>query len=150
MRRSPSSRVTHTISITGLLAGLAAILAVPLFAQAAHQPHPYYDLTREVTLNGTVISVLDHPSAGMIPGSHLVLATESGTIDASLGRWGLQGKGALSVAQGEPVEVTGVMKNLNEKQVFVTRTVKTRGQAYQIRNKYGIPFSPQSRDRASE
>jgi hypothetical protein len=85
------------------LAGLAAILAVPLFAQAAHQTYPYYDITTEVTLNGTVTSVLNHPCAGMIPGLHLVLATESGTIDASLGRWGLQGKGALSVAQGEPV-----------------------------------------------
>lgn len=61
-----------------------------------------------------------------------------------------QGRGALSVAQGEPVEVTGVMKNLKEKQVFVTRTVKARGQIYQIRNKYGILFSPQSRDRAGE
>jgi DNA/RNA endonuclease YhcR with UshA esterase domain len=132
------------------LAGLAAILAVPLSAQAGHQTYPYYDITKEVTLNGTVSSVLDHPSAGMTPGAHLVLATQSGTIDASLGRWGLQGKGALSVAQGEAVEVTGVMKNLKEKQVFVTRTVKARGQVYQIRNKYGIPYSPQSRDRASE
>jgi hypothetical protein len=46
--------------------------------------------------------------------------------------------------------VTGVMKNLREKQVSVTRTVKARGQAYQIWNKYGIPFLPQSHDRASE
>ena len=90
------------------------------------------------------------PSAGMIHGAHQVLATESGTIDACLGRWGLQGKGALSVTQGEAVKVTGVMKNLKERQVFVTRTVKARGQVYQIRDKYGIPFSPQSRDRASE
>ena len=56
----------------------------------------------------------------------------------------------MSVAQGEPVEVTGVMMNLKEKQVFVTRSVKARGQTYQIWNKYGIPFSPQSRDRAGE
>jgi hypothetical protein len=62
----------------------------------------------------------------------------------------LQGKGALSVTQGEAVDVTGVMKNLKEKPVFVTRMVKARGEIYQIQNKYGMHGWPQSRDRASE
>jgi len=52
--------------------------------------------------------------------------------------------------EGEPGEVTGVMKNPKEKQVFVTRTVKARGQVYPIRNMYGIPVSSQSRERAGE
>ncbi|MFY9703173.1 MAG: hypothetical protein WAK02_13540, partial [Terriglobales bacterium] len=36
---------------------------------------PYYDIAKEVTLTGTVSTVLTRPSAGMIAGSHLVLAT---------------------------------------------------------------------------
>ncbi len=46
--------------------------------------------------------------------------------------------------------MTGVMKNLKEKPVFVTRMVKARGEIYQIQNKYGMHGWPQSRDRASE
>ncbi len=106
---------------------------------------PYYDLTREVTHKATVSSVLTKPSAGMIVGSHLLLATASGEVDASLGRWGLQGKSALSVSAGEPV---GVM--LMGRQVFVVRTVKVRGQVFAMRNEHGIPVSPQARERASQ
>jgi hypothetical protein len=108
-----------------------------------------YDVTQEVTLNGTVSSVLTKPSPGMIMGSHLLLATPSGPVDASLGMFGLRGKGAVSVAAGQQIEVTGVMKTLKNKQVFLVRTVKAGGQVYTIRNEHGFPVSPQARERAS-
>jgi hypothetical protein len=79
-----------------------------------------------------------------------VLETSSGSVDASLGKWGLQGKGALSVAAGEQVEVTGVMKTLNGNQVFLARTVKANGQVYTMRNEHGIQMSPQARERMSQ
>jgi hypothetical protein len=137
--------------IAGLLTGLLfVIVAVPLGAQPASEPHPYYDQRQEVTLKATVSSVLTRPSAGMIVGSHLLLETPSGTVDASLGRFGLEGKGALSVTAGEQVEVTGVMKTLKNQQVFVVRTVKVGSQVYTMRNEHGIQVSPQSRARASQ
>jgi hypothetical protein len=111
---------------------------------------PYYDVAREITLKGTVSSVLTKPSPGMIMGSHLLLATASGEVDASLGRFGLVGKGALSVAAGQQVEVTGVMKTLMEKQVFVARTVKVGEQVYTMRNQHGFQVSPQTRERARQ
>lgn len=137
--------------IAGLLTGLLlAVLAVPLVAQPASEAHPYYDQRQEVTLKATVSSVLNRAEPGMIAGSHLLLSTPSGTVDASLGRFGLEGKGALSVTAGEQVEVTGVMKTLRNKQVFVVRTVKMGGQVYTMRNEHGIQVSPQSRERASQ
>jgi|SRR5271166_3519973 len=143
--------IQPTRLIAGILAGLLlAIPAVPLAAQPEREFQPFYDISKEVTLTGTVSSVLAKPAAGMIFGSHLLLDTTSGQVDASLGKWGLQGKSALSVAAGEPVEVTGVMKTINNKQVFIVRTVKVNGQVYTIRNQYGVPRSPQSRERASE
>jgi hypothetical protein len=149
MRRSSS--VTLSRLIAGLLAGLLlAILAVPLVAQPATQTHPYYDVKLEVTLSGTVSSVISKTTPGMVAGSHLMLTTESGAVDASLGRWGMQGKGALSVAAGQSVEVTGVMKTLRDKQVFVARTVKVGGQTYVMRNEHGIAVSPQSRARGGQ
>jgi hypothetical protein len=137
--------------IAGLLIGLLfASLAVPLGAQSAPKARRFYDITQEATIHGTVSSVLERAPVGTIPGPHLLLATASGAVDASLGRWGLQGKGALSVAAGEQVEVTGVMKTLKGREVFVARTVKVGGQVYIMRNEHGLSMSPQARARAGQ
>jgi hypothetical protein len=135
-----------------LLALLSSFsLLPPVLAQTAERAAgPFsYDVSKEVTLNGSVLGVLTKPSPGMIMGSHLLLATPSGPVDASLGMFGLLGKGALSVAPGQQVEVTGVMKTLKDKQVFLTRTVKVGGQVYTIRNEHGFPVPPQARERAN-
>jgi len=140
-----------TRMILGLLIGLmTAILVVPVIAQTADDSRLYYDATKEVTLSGTVSGVLTKPAPRMMMGAHLLLATVSGTVDASLGRWGLQGEAALSVTVGKQVEVTGVMKTLNNKEVFLVRTVKVGGKVYTMRNEHGIPVSPQTRWRAAE
>lgn len=142
MRFTPPNRTA-----AGLLAGLLfTILTVPLTAQPVRpSQHPFYDIAKEVTITAQVSTVLERPAKGMMLGSHLMLSTGSGSIDASLGKWALAGKGAASFAPGEPVEVTGVMKTIRDKQVFVVRTVKGNGKVYAIRNKQGIPLSPQAR-----
>jgi hypothetical protein len=108
-----------------------------------------YDVSHEVTLSGTVASVLTKKTPGMLMGSHLLLTTASGLVDTSLGAFGLRGKGALAVTPGKQVEVTGVMKTIRNKQVFLARTVTVGGKIYEIRNVHGIPVSPQARERAS-
>src|SRR5208337_3190379 len=123
MRRRRLPKPTRLIA--GLLTSLLfAILALPLTAQSAPDTRASYDITKEVTLAGTVSRVYAKPADGMTFGSHLMLETASGQLDASLGKWALQGKGGLSVAAGQAIEVTGVMKTIKEKQVFVVRTVK--------------------------
>lgn len=74
----------------------------------------------------------------------------SGVVDASLGRFALLGKGALSVAPGEQIEATGVMQTIGDKQIFLTRTVKAGGVVYIIRTRSGIPISPLTRERLAE
>jgi hypothetical protein len=63
--------------------------------------------------------------------------------------FGLQGKGALSVANGQQVQVTGVMKTYKGQQVLLARTVKAEDYVYAIRNEHGIPITPQARERAN-
>jgi hypothetical protein len=111
---------------------------------------PYYDAAKEITIKATVARVLNDPSPGMIIGSHLLLETPSGPLDASLGKWGLEGRGALSVATGDRVEVVGVMKTLRDKEVLVVRFVKMGSQIYTMRNRHGIQLSPRARQRANE
>jgi len=117
---------------------------------AANDKKPLsYDVSKEVTLNGTVSSVLEKPAQGMIMGSHLLLSTSSGPVDASLASFGLRGKGAAPVASGQQIEVTGIMKTIKDKQVFLVRTVKVGDEVYTIRNEHGVPVSPHGRERAS-
>ncbi len=135
------------------LALLAVIsLAAPADAQtpevATRPSGPLtYELSKETTLSGTVSSVLEKPSPGMIMGAHLLLETSSGTVDASLGRFALMGRDALSVSAGQMIEVTGVMKTLQGKQVFLVRLVRANDLVQVIRNKRGLPLSPQTRER---
>ena len=141
-----------------LFAGLCVLalmsliaLSPPVQAQTAERhAGPFsYDVSQEVTLKGTVSSVLTKPAPGMIMGSHVLLTTALGPVDASLGRFGLRSKSAVPVAPGQQIEVTGVMKTIKDKQVFLTRTVKIGGEVYTIRNEHGFPVSPQARQRAS-
>jgi len=134
--------------IAGLLTGvLFAITALPLHSQIAGQ---YYDVAQEVTINGTVSAVLTRPAAGMTWGSHLLLTTVSGTVDASLGMWALNGKGALPVTLGQQVELTGVVQTVHNKSVLLARTVKAGGKVYAIRDAHGTPVPPQARERAAQ
>jgi hypothetical protein len=109
-----------------------------------------YDISQEVTLSGTVSSVLTVPSPGTVAGSHLLLATVSGQVDISLGVFGLRGKDAIPVAGGQQVEVIGVMKVFKDKQVFFARAVMVGDHTYAIRNKHGIPITPQARERVGQ
>jgi hypothetical protein len=122
-----------------------SLFALPIYAQTAAVTTrtavpPRYDITKEVKLSGTVSNVVKAPTRemNMVAGSHLIVATKGGEVDASLGQFAMRGKGAFSVTPGQQVEVTGVMKTLNGKQVFVTRLVQSGGRTYTIRNEHGF------------
>jgi hypothetical protein len=121
------------------------IFAFPIYAQTAAVTTrtavpPRYDITKEVKFSGTVSNVVKAPTRemNMVAGSHLIVATKGGQIDAALGQFAMRGKDALSVTPGQQVEVTGVMKTLKGKQVFVTRLVQAGGHTYTIRNEHGF------------
>jgi hypothetical protein len=137
--------IKPTPLIAGLLTGLLfAIVAIPLSAATVKaEPHPFYDVTKEVTLSGPISGIYKKPAAGLIPGAHVMLQTGSGTVDASLGRWGLLGSPAI--ANGEQVTVRGVMKTIRNKEVFFVRTMEVGGHTYNIRNQHGVPLYPRER-----
>jgi hypothetical protein len=142
--------------VLGTFAALVLCLfAAPIYAQSADAiakpaaPRAY-DITKEVTLAGTVSSVVKQPtrSTDLAPGSHIMLTTSSGTVDATLGRFAMRGKTALVVTPGESVKLTGVMKTVKGKDVFVTRLVQANGHTYVIRNEHGFANAPATRNGA--
>jgi hypothetical protein len=143
--------------ILGPLALALCVFALPLHAQTSDvktKPitHPRYDMTKEVTLSGTVSNVVKSPAREMnlVPGSHVFVGTKAGTVDASLGFFAMQGKGALSVQPGEHVQITGVMKTVKDKEVFIARLVQANGHEYAIRNEHGFAYRPAARNAKSE
>jgi hypothetical protein len=147
MRHSRFIRSTPLIA--GLLTLTGLLFAILVVSLNAAESDSRYDVTKEVTLSGTVSSVLYKPAPGMSWGSHLMVETVSGRLDASLGRFGLEGKDALSVNPGQQIELTGVMKTVRDKEVFVVRSVKAYDNIYILRNEHGIEISPQARERAA-
>jgi hypothetical protein len=146
----PLSAALCTLVIFFLISSPSPVQAQTT-AGAARSAAPFqYDIAREVTLTGTVSSVLTKAAPGMIVGSHLLLSTPSGPVDARLGRFGLRGYGAVSVATGQQIEATGVMRTIKDKPVFLVRTVKVGGKVYTIRNEHGVLLSPQARERAGQ
>lgn len=141
--------LTKTLSVVSAFFLIALLQSVR--GQTAESPTQFpfrYDVSEEVTVRGSVTGVLSKATAGMMNGSHLLIATNSGSIDVSLGAYGLVGKDALAVKLGDQVEVRGVMKALQGKPVLMARTVTAREEIYLIRNKCGIAMSPQARERA--
>lgn len=129
---------------------LLASLAATVVAQSPGSLRLSYDVSKEVTVSGTVLEIAATPAPGAIWGPHLILNTVSGTVDASLGRWALQGKNTLQVSVGQQVELTGVMKITNRKSFLLVRTVRANGKVYTMRNRHGIDVTPQARERARQ
>jgi len=124
------------------------LLALPIHAQTAEEAaksavSAWYDITKEVTLTGTVSSVVKDatPEMKILGGFHLIVVTTSGEVDASLGKLAMRGEGALSVAPGERVQLTGVMKTVRDRQVLLTRLIQVNGQEYKIRNEHGYAIA---------
>jgi len=97
-----------------------------------------YDISQEVKLSGTITDVVTQLSEGMLSGSHLILQTDSGSVDAQLGGLRLAGRDAVSVAPGERVQVTGVIKTIHDQAVLLTRLIEVNGRVYELRNEHGI------------
>jgi hypothetical protein len=132
----------------GVLLAVAFALCVsvlPLHAQTSDvstKPvaHPWYDMSQEVRLSGTISVVEKTPARGTeaIIGSHLIMETSTGKVDASLGSYALKGKSPVSLSSGQQVQMLGVMKTIKGQQVFVARVLQVNGHQYTIRNEHGF------------
>ncbi len=128
------------------------LFALPLQAQTTDTTtktggHLWYDISKEITVTGTVTSVMKETSREMrMPGgSLLIVETASGKVDASLGKFAMRGKNALSVSAGQSIQITGVLKTVNNQRVLFARLVQTNGHVYTIRNEHGFVYQTTAR-----
>jgi hypothetical protein len=133
----------------GLLTLMAfSVFTVPSQAATATKkivtPMYRYDAAKEVTLKGTISSVVNKPTGGMLVGKHLMLATSSGIVDAHLGSYVARDKHLDSLTQGQSVSAVGIKMNLKGKEVFIVRTIEADGQTFTVRNQHGVFVGPRS------
>lgn len=127
-----------------LLATLAiSLVAVPVYANEAVAPKrtviaSRYDMTKEVTLTGTIQSLVRKPAPGTIMGAHLMVSTAQGTVDAHIGNLVLVGKRPTSFASGQSVKLVGLMTTINQKNVLLVRTIQTGSDTITVRNERGF------------
>jgi len=145
MRRSRSSRISHSILIAGLVADLlVAILAVPLFAQPAPGTRPaqgfgpVYDSAHEITLNGTIQTIVTAHVKGSPAGMHLlVTGPEGNVVDAHLGPF-LNKATREALQEGTPVRIVGAMTILHGKSYLYARLLTVNDRTITVRSTHGV------------
>jgi len=132
-----------------LLCWPAAPAGAQTTATTAARSVPDYDASKEVTITGTISSVVKKPTGQMIPGGHLIVSTAEGSVDAHVGKYALLGRNPIAVKEGDTVKMVGETTTINHSSVFLVRTIEDEGHTYTIRNKNGFLLAQSSVHRGS-
>jgi hypothetical protein len=97
-----------------------------------------YDLAKEVKIEG-VIEKIDATSANTPMGTHILVMTPQGEVDAHLGFGAAAKPTRLGIEEGQTVTVLGMMESIGGNQVLLTRLLTTPSQIFVLRNEHGIP-----------
>jgi hypothetical protein len=117
---------------------LLAALAPSAPAQSAQdQLAPVYDASKETKIQGT-IQQIETVKAG-VAGTHLMISTPNGTVDAHLGAGPAADAKRLGLSLGQSVEVTGMSATMAGSNVFLARTLVVDSRTITLRNAHGIP-----------
>jgi hypothetical protein len=112
---------------------------------------PRYEASKEVTVEGTIQGVVSKNGApGSMLGTHLMVSTSKGTIDAHIGSFVLRGSHAYSPVVGQSVKLVGVPATVNHKNVFLTRTIETGNRSIDVRTSRGFLIVPGTKGRIAK
>jgi hypothetical protein len=126
------------------LAGLLfAMLAVPAGAQATHESPTRsalltgYDRAHEITVDGTIESVVAQRVPGSPVGLHVILASSQGTFDTHLGPY-LSKETQEALHTGTPIQIVGAIEKVHERSYLLAREMNLGGTVITIRNQHGL------------
>jgi hypothetical protein len=128
-------------------AWLAAVLmfsvsgAAQQKTQSTAQQKRSYDLSREVSLQGTVVSFAASSSVPPL-GPHVVVQTASGQIDVHLGDARLLEANHLTLAAGDSIRVIGEDVAHGAGTQFFARILQKGNQTLALRSPGGFPLRP--------
>ena len=137
-------RTKNTRLVAGLLTGLLfATMAVRLGAQPASESRagrgigPVYDAAHEITINGTIQTVVTKHTAGSPGGMHLMVMGPEGVVDAHVGPF-LSKNIRAALHEGAPVQIVGAMTTLRGKSYLLARTLTVGNRTVAVRGEHGL------------
>ncbi len=99
---------------------------------------PVYDVTKEVKVQGTIQKIDGFGTSGPI-GTHIMVQTAQGVVDAHLGFGAASKPEYLGIAEGQSVTLTGMMQTFGDTNVLMARILTTSNHIFVLRNEHGIP-----------
>lgn len=133
-------------NLKSLLLALMAVtfgLAFPATALAQGQGRgmgmPNYNPQTEVSVKGTVEDVQQQQGRHGWMGTHLLLKTDSGTMDVHVGPSAYITENHFSFAKGDAIEVIGSKVTIQDKEALLARQIVKEGKTLVLRNAQGIP-----------
>jgi hypothetical protein len=126
---------------SSLLFGLLAVMAGAQTAAnsgVARGLGPAYDAGHEVTVEGTIQSVVTQHAVGAPAGWHVMVAGPQGLVDAHLGAF-LSEQTKSALISGSPVQIIGAMVSLNGKDFLLARQLTVDGRSVILRSAHGLP-----------
>jgi hypothetical protein len=106
-------------------------------AQSAAQKNLSYDVSREVSVQGSVIGYSDTSTVAPF-GPHVTLQTSSGVLDVHLGNARLLESNRLTLAAGDTIRVIGENVLLGSGTQFLARVIQKGNQALLLRSPQGF------------
>ena len=100
---------------------------------------PVYDLAKEIKVEGTIERIDGFGTSGPI-GTHILIQTTSGVIDAHLGFGAAASRRYLGISVGESVTVIGMMQSVGSGSVLIVRILTTPSHIFVLRNEHGVPI----------
>jgi len=100
---------------------------------------PAYDLTKEVKVQGTIEKIDGFGTSGPI-GTHILIQTAAGAVDAHLGFGSASNPKQLGIAVGQSVSVIGMMETVGNSNVLMARILTTPSRIVVLRNEHGVPI----------
>ena len=100
-----------------------------------------YDVSREVTVQGAVVSYSENSSTAPL-GAHVSVQTSSGTLDAHLGDARLLRANNFTLAAGDSVRIIGENLPFGGGTQFFARVIQKGNQSVTLRSTRGFPLRP--------
>jgi len=96
-----------------------------------------YDLTKEIKVEGTIAKI-DTTSTSAPLGTHILVQTAQGLVDAHLGFGPVAKPNYLGIAEGENVTIVGMMEDVGGNSILLTRILTTPSRIFLLRNEHGV------------
>jgi hypothetical protein len=124
----------------GVCAGSAFAQRPSTNAVAAKPAPGTYDIAKDVSLQGTVLTFTENSQVPPI-GAHVLLQTSAGNVDVHLGDARFLRLSKLNISQGASVRFVGQMTTVGKNQIFLARLVQVGAQVVAVRSDHGLPLA---------